>query len=90
MIQTERYGIYHATNEGFCSWAELAEFIFACANKNVKVRRLTTEEYPTRAVRPKNSRLDKSSLDAGGFARLPHWKDAVRRYVEMLRREVGK
>lgn len=87
MIQTERYGIYHATNEGFCSWAELAEFIFACANKNVKVRRLTTEEYPTRAVRPKNSRLDKSSLDAGGFARLPHWKDAVRRYVEMLRRE---
>ena len=61
MIQTEKYGIYHASNEGFCSWAEFAQEIFKQANNNVKVNAITTEEYPTRAVRPKNSRMSKQN-----------------------------
>lgn len=82
MIETEKYGIYHATNEGICSWAEFAEHIFRVAGQNVLVHHITTEEYPTKALRPKNSRLSKKSLDDNGFKRLPDWKDAVERYIK--------
>ena len=82
MIETEKYGTYHATNEGECSWAEFAEHIFKVAGQNVLVQHITTEEYPTKAVRPKNSRLSKKSLDEAGFKRLPDWKDAVERYIK--------
>ena len=82
MIETEKYGTYHATNEGECSWAEFAEHIFKVAGQNVLVHHITTEEYPTKAVRPKNSRLSKKSLDEAGFKRLPDWKDAVERYIK--------
>lgn len=82
MIETEKYGTYHATNEGLCSWAEFAEHIFKVAGQNVLVHHITTEEYPTKAVRPKNSRLSKKSLDEAGFKRLPDWKDAVERYIK--------
>lgn len=85
MIQTEQYGIYHATNEGICSWAEFAEEIFRQAGKDVKVNRISTEEFPTRAVRPKNSRMSKDKLETCGFQRLPHWKDALGRYLEELK-----
>lgn len=85
MIQTEQYGIYHATNEGICSWAEFAEEIFRQAGKDVKVNRISTEEYPTRAVRPKNSRMSKDKLEVCGFQRLPHWQDALERYLEELK-----
>lgn len=84
MIVTERYGIYHGTNEGFCSWAELARFVFEKANKSVTVNSVTSEQYPTRAVRPKNSRLSKEGLTARGFKRLPLWEDAVERYLESI------
>jgi dTDP-4-dehydrorhamnose reductase len=84
MIQTQQYGIYHATNEGICSWADFAEEIFQQAGKAVKVNHISTEEYPTRAVRPKNSRMSKDKLEAGGFQRLPHWQDALKRYLEEL------
>ncbi|RAU93227.1 dTDP-4-dehydrorhamnose reductase [Paenibacillus sp. YN15] len=84
MIQTEQYGIYHATNEGICSWAEFAEEIFRQAGKEVKVNHISTEEYPTRAVRPKNSRLSKDKLVICGFARLPHWQNALKRYLNEL------
>lgn len=84
MIETEKYGIYHATNEGFCSWAELARFVFEKANKSVTVNSVTSEQYPTRAVRPKNSRLSKEGLTARGFKRLPPWEDAVERYLESI------
>lgn len=77
MLETERYGVYHATNEGFCSWAELAEAVFRLRGKNVVVRRVSTEAYSARALRPKNSRLSKSSLDAGGFKRLPGWESSL-------------
>ena len=82
MIETEKYGTYHATNEGECSWAEFAEHIFKVAGQNVLVHHISTEEYPTKAVRPKNSRLSKKSLDEAGFKRLPDWKDAVERYIK--------
>ena len=84
MVKTEKYGVYHATNEGVCSWAEFAAEIFKLANKKTKVTGISTEEYPTPAIRPKNSRLSKKSLDEGGFSRLPSWQDALKRYLEEL------
>ena len=87
MIETDKYGYYHATNEGgYISWAEFAEEIFRQANKDVKVKRVTTAEYGASiAKRPFNSRLDKSKLVENGFKPLPHWKDAVRRYLEEIK-----
>lgn len=86
MAASEKYGTYHATNEGFCSWAEFAREIFEQAGKDVEVEGIPTEEYPTPAKRPFNSRLSKASLDAAGFKRLPTWQDAVRRYLAELAR----
>lgn len=82
MIETDKYGIYHATNEGYCSWADFAKYIFSVTGQNVTVHDVTSEEYPTKASRPKNSRLSKESLDKAGFKRLPEWKDAVKRYIK--------
>ena len=82
MLETEKYGVYHATNEGFCSWAELAETVFRLSGKAVAVEHVSTEEYGAKALRPKNSRLCKRSLDAAGFARLPDWEDSLARMLE--------
>ena len=88
MIETDKFGIYHATNEGYISWAEFAEEIFKQANKNVKVNHVTTDEYlkmvPQQAKRPLNSRMSKDSLDKAGFKRLPNWRDALSRYLKEL------
>ena len=81
MVQTDKYGIYHATNEGFCSWAEFAAEIFRQSGAKTEVIPVPSSEYPTKAVRPKNSRLSKQSLDSAGFKRLPSWQDAVKRYL---------
>ena len=81
MIQTERYGVYHATNEGFCSWAELAAEVFRQAGMPVVVEPVPSSAYPTRAVRPHNSRMSKRSLTEAGFSLLPRWQDAVGRYL---------
>lgn len=86
MAATEKYGTYHATNEGFCSWAEFAREIFAQAGIDIEVDGIPTIEYPTPARRPFNSRLSKKSLDEAGFERLPTWQDAVRRYLIELRK----
>jgi dTDP-4-dehydrorhamnose reductase len=88
MIQSDKYGIYHASNEGFCSWAEFAKEIFDRVNKDVKIHYILTEEYPTRAKRPKNSRMSKNKLVENGFKPLPAWQDAVGRYLEELNQEV--
>ena len=84
MIETEKYGYYHATNEGgYISWADLAEEAYRCTGMNTKVIRVSTKEYGlSKAARPENSRLDKSKLTEAGFKPLPDWKDAVRRYVQ--------
>lgn len=84
MIQTEKYGIYHATNSGFCSWAELAEAVFACAGKSTKVQRVTTAEYGAKAPRPHNSRLSKTKLPERGFCPLPWWQDGLKRFLEEM------
>jgi len=82
LLQTDRYGIYHATNEDFCSWYEFACEIFNLTNKDIVVKPIKSEDYPTKAVRPKNSRLSKRMLDENGFKRLPSWKDALNRYLK--------
>lgn len=82
MIETEKYGEYHATNEGICSWCDFAKKIFEIAGKDMKVNAVTSDQYPAKAHRPKNSRLSKKSLDDAGFNRLPTWEDAVERYIK--------
>lgn len=86
MIETEKYGCYHATNEGgYISWYDFACEIFRQAGKSVRVIPVTTAEYGlSKAARPMNSRLDKSKLAANGFAPLPDWRDALRRYLAAL------
>lgn len=83
MVQTEKYGIYHASNEGFCSWAEFAEAIYKEAGKVIAVKAISTAEYPTKAKRPANSKMDKSKL-AEMFSTLPTWQDALSRYLKEL------
>ncbi len=84
MILTEKYGTYHATNEGFCTWFELACKALQVAGSETPVLPIVTEDYPTAAKRPPDSRLSKRSLDEAGFSRLPHWEDAVERYIKSL------
>ncbi len=87
MVQTDKYGYYHATNEGgYISWADFAEEIFKQVNKDVKVHRVTTAEYGASvAKRPFNSRLDKNKLMNSGFEPLPDWKDALLRYLKEIK-----
>ena len=86
MVETDKYGYYHATNEGgYISWYDFAVEIFRQAGKQVTVLPVTTAEYGlSRAARPYNSRLDKSKLTAGGFAPLPPWRDALARYLQEI------
>ena len=84
MINSDKYGIYHATNEGFCSWAEFAEEIFKQAGREITVEKIPTSDYPTPAKRPFNSRLSKKTLDEAGFKRLPSWQDAVTRFLKEI------
>lgn len=80
MIESEKYGTYHATNEGFCSRADFAEKIFEITGSSVRVNRVKSERYVTPAKRPLNSRLSKKSLKQSGFDALPGWEDALKRY----------
>ncbi len=84
MIQTDKYGIYHATNEGLCTWAEFAEEIFKIVDMDVKVNHITTAEYPTKAKRPLNSRLSKNSLIMNNFNKLPLWQKSLKIFVDKL------
>ena len=92
MAHTEKYGTYNATNEGYISWAEFAEFIFKINNKQVTVNHVSTEEYleltkSNQAYRPRNSRLSKEKLTASGFDLLPTWQDATERYCKELKKD---
>lgn len=84
MVETDKYGYYHATNEGgYISWADLAEEAYRAAGMDVRVDRVTTADYGLSvAARPYNSRLDKRKLAEAGFKLLPDWKDAVARYIK--------
>lgn len=81
MIETAKYGTYHACNSGCCSWAEFAEEIFKAAHMDVKVRPIRTEEYFTKAERPKNSKLSMKSLKHNGFLGMKDWDTAIRDFL---------
>ena len=90
MSLTNKYGIYHANNEGYTNWADFAEEIFKSNNIDMKVNHITSDEYPQKAKRPKNSKLSKKSLINAGFNLLPTWQDALHRYNEELKLESKK
>nr|WP_288555874.1 dTDP-4-dehydrorhamnose reductase [uncultured Mediterraneibacter sp.] len=84
MIETDKYGRYHATNEGLCTWYEFATEIFRQAGKEITVHPVTSEQFPSKAKRPHNSRMSKDKLEANGFDRLPTWQDALNRYLKAI------
>lgn len=89
MAHTDKYGTYHVNNNGYCSWAEFADYIFKSNKKDVKVNYVTTEEYleltnAKQAYRPRNSKLSKDKLVEAGFEMLPDWQDATDRYCKEL------
>ena len=90
MIQTDKYGRYHATNEGLCSWYDFACEIFRQAGMDeVKVTPVDSSAFPVKAKRPSNSRLNKDKLTENGFERLPAWQDALGRYLKELKGQEG-
>ncbi len=91
MMESDKYGVYHATNEGFCSWYDFTKYIYEVAGiTSVEVKPITTAEYkklvPNQADRPLNSRMSKASLDKAGFNRLPTWQDATSRFIKELQK----
>ena len=84
MIVTEKFGTYHATNEGICSWYEFASAIISEAGLPAKVLPVSSDQYPSRANRPSNSRMSKDKLSENGFCRLPTWQNALTRYLKEL------
>ncbi|MFA6832278.1 MAG: dTDP-4-dehydrorhamnose reductase [Bacteroidaceae bacterium] len=85
MIETDKYGRYHVTNEGgYISWYEYAKEIFRQAHKEVIVEPVDSSVYKVKAKRPTNSRLDKTKLKANGFKPLPTWQNALARYLVMI------
>lgn len=84
MVATDKYGVYHATNEGVCSWAEFAAEIMQQAGLGCKIMPISTSDYPTPAKRPLNSRMSKDKLVVCGFKQLPTWQDALSRYLKEL------
>ena len=81
MINSEKYGKYHATNEGYCSWFDFAVEIFKQKKMDVEVIPVDSSAFPVKAKRPQNSRMNKSKLLLNGFNELPHWKNALERYL---------
>lgn len=85
MVQTDKYGKYHATNEGLCSWYEFAKEIFRQAGMDdVSVTPVSSSEFPAKATRPANSRMSKAKLTENGFELLPTWQDALGRFLEKI------
>lgn len=84
MMETDKYGIYHVTNEETCSWYEFANEIFKQSRIEVKTNPITTDQYPTAAKRPMNSRMGKAKLKANGFNLLPTWQQALAHYLKLI------
>lgn len=84
MALSDKYGVYHATNEGICSWYDFACEIFKQAGIKINVEPVPSTAFPTKAIRPHNSRMSKICLDEAGFNRLPIWQDALSRYLQEL------
>lgn len=79
---TEKFGIYHVSNSGSCSWYEFAKAIFEISGIDVKVKALSTEEFPRPAKRPAYSVLDHMGLRLNGFKETPHWRDALKNFLQ--------
>lgn len=84
MIVTDKYGFYHATNEGICTWYEFACEIIRQAGMDTKVLPVSADQYPAKAKRPTNSRMSKEKLTENGFEKLPSWQDALARYLDII------
>ena len=84
MSQTDKYGIYHVTNSGYCRRTELTKYIFNISNSKCKVNEITSDEVLMHAQRPKNSRLSNKSLVENNFEILPKWEDSIKEYIEEL------
>lgn len=87
MIQSNKYGIYHATNGGSCSWYEFAKEIFEQAGLKPELSGCTSDEFKTAAKRPMNSIMSQQKIIENGFTPLPHWKDALGRFLKQLEQE---
>lgn len=84
MALSDKYGIYHATNEGICSWYDFACEIFKQADIKINVKPVSSTAFPTKAIRPHNSRMSKKCLDEAGFNRLPTWQNALTKYLKEI------
>lgn len=84
IIQSDKFGTYHITNEGLCSWYDFACEIFRQANMDVEVVPVDSTAFPAKAKRPSNSRMSKTELDKNGFYRLPTWQNALQRYLKII------
>ena len=87
MVKQNKKGIFHATNEGYCTWNEFAKYIFEINDIDMNVKEILTKDYKTAAVRPLNSMLNKDKLDEENIDRLPTWQDATIRFCKQLRKE---
>lgn len=85
MSSCDKYGVYHVTNEGYCSWAEFAEEIIKQSGENCKINHIATKEYSTKATRPLNSRMSKTVLIENGFNILPKWQGGLNEYIKELK-----
>lgn len=89
MVEKNKKGIFHATNEEYCTWNEFAKYIFEITdNSDIIVNDILSKDYKTIAKRPFNSRLNKGRLDEEGLNRLPSWQDATRRFCRILKEEI--
>ena len=84
MALSDKYGVYHATNEGICSWYDFACEIFKQAGIKINVKPVPSTAFPTKAIRPHNSRMSKKCLDEAGFNRLPTWQNALTKYLKEI------
>jgi dTDP-4-dehydrorhamnose reductase/dTDP-4-dehydrorhamnose 3,5-epimerase len=84
LVQSNKHGTYHGANEGYCSWHEFAISIFEKSGIDMKVNPISSDDYPTKAKRPLNSRLSKENTDKAGIDRMPHWEDALTRFIKEL------
>lgn len=84
LVQTKKYGTYHGVNEGYCSWHEFAKSILEKSGIDMKVNPISSDDYPTKAKRPLNSRLSKEKTTVAGIDRMPHWEDALTRFIKEL------
>lgn len=87
LVKNNKRGIFHATNEGYCTWNEFAKYIFEITGNDVVVNEILTKDYNTLATRPLNSKLSKDKLDEELIDRLPTWQDATKRFCKLLRKE---